>query len=233
MTLFSICVPTYEMSGYGHEMLKELFENLKLQTVQDFEIVVSDQSQDDKTLRVCEEYSDTFTIKYIRNFYGKGKSAHNLNTCLDACVGKIVKIIFEDDYFVDNDALKKISKKFEQTNYKWIMTAFTHTQDTKTYFNPIIPRMNDNLLEGVNTMGNPSCLAFLRSHKQYFDEDILYIVDCELYYRLHLLYGDPGIIEDILVALRYHESSATLDPKFISKKSAEINYCANKYLQLS
>ena len=69
MTLFSICVPTYEMSGYGHEMLKELFENLKLQTVQDFEIVVSDQSQDDKTLRVCEEYSDIFTIKYIKNFF--------------------------------------------------------------------------------------------------------------------------------------------------------------------
>ena len=97
--------------------------------------------------------------------------------------------------------MKKIADKFEKTDCKWIMNAFTHTQEPGVYFNPMIPRMNDKLLDGVNTMGNPSCLSFLRSHKQYFDEDIVYIVDCELYYRLHLLYGDPGIIEDQLVFL--------------------------------
>ena len=70
------------------------------------------------------------------------------------------------------------------------------------------------------------------AYKQYFDEDILYLVDCEFYYRMNLLYGPPAIIDDTLVAIRHHKSSATLNPEFISKKDVEINYCTNKYLQL-
>lgn len=232
MSLFSICIPTYEMGGYGHEMLEKLFENLKKQTIQDFEIVISDQSEDLKTFDVCKKYSNTFYIKYIKNFYGIGKSAHNLNTCLDSSTGKIIKVFFQDDYFLDNYALEKIYKKFENENCKWVMNSFTHTSDDINYFNTMIPQLNDRLLEGINTMGNPSNLSFLRSHKQYFDEDILYLVDCEFYYRMNLLYGSPGIVEDTLVAIRYHQSSATTNPEFISKKDTEINYCANKYLQM-
>ena len=232
MTLFSICIPTYEMGGYGHKMLEKLFNNLKEQTLQDFEIVISDQSKDLKIFEICKTYSEDFYIKYVKNFYGIGKSAHNLNTCLDFSTGKIIKVLFQDDYFLDESALYKINKKFENENCKWVMNAFTHTEDDLNYFNNMIPRINDKLLDGCNTMGNPSNLSFLRSHKQYFDEDIIYLVDCELYYRMNLLYGSPGIVEDILVAIRYHPSSATLNPEFISKKDVEVNYCYNKYLQM-
>jgi glycosyltransferase involved in cell wall biosynthesis len=231
MNLFSICIPTYEMSGYGPKMLRGLFDNLKSQTVQDFEIIISDQSEDLETYKVCEEYSDVHTIKYIKNFYANGRSAHNLNICLDSSTGKIIKVIFEDDYFLDCDALKKIANKYNE-GYKWVMNSFTHTQDDENFFNYMTPSLNDHLLDGVNTMGNPSNLSFLRSHKQYFDEDLLYLVDCEFYYRMNLLYGCPGIVNDTLVAIRYHESSATMNPEFISKKDVEINYCANKYYDI-
>lgn len=219
------------MSGHGPNMLKGLFDNLKSQTIQDFEIVIADQSEDLETYKVCEEYSNIHTIKYIKNFYANGRSAHNLNVCMDSSIGKIIKVMFEDDYFLDDNALKKIFEKHNQ-GFKWVMNSFTHTKDDKNFFNPIIPKLNDKLLDGVNTMGNPSCLSFLRSHKQYFDEDLLYIVDCEFYYRMNLLYGNFGLVDDILVALRHHENSATFNPEFISKKNGEINYCANKYLQL-
>ena len=99
------------MYGYGPKMLKGLFDNLKSQTIQDFEIIISDQSKDLETYKVCEEYSNVHTIKYIKNFYANGRSAHNLNTCIDSSVGKIIKVMFEDDYFLDDDALKKISEK--------------------------------------------------------------------------------------------------------------------------
>ena len=49
---------------------------------------------------------------------------------------------------------------------------------------------------------------------------------------MNLLYGNFGLVDDILVAIRYHENSATFNPEFMSKKDVEINYCANKYLQL-
>ena len=167
----------------------------------------------------------------MKNFYANGRSAHNLNTCLDSSTGKIIKVMFEDDYFLDNDSLKKIAEKYDE-GHKWVMNSFTHTQDDKNFFNYITPTLNDHLLDGVNTMGNPSNLSFLRSHKQYFDEDLLYLVDCEYYYRMNLLYGSPGVVDDTLVAIRYHESSATMNPEFISKKDVEINYCANKYYDI-
>lgn len=220
------------MGGYGYEMFEYLLNNLKNQTLQDFEIIVSDQSFDNKILDVAEKYKNIFDIKYIKNFYKKGISANNLNTCIDSSTGKIIKVLFQDDYFVDDNSLKKIYEKFNDTQCKWLMSGFIHTSDTINYFNTMMPEYNNMVLDGINSMGNPSNLSFLNSHKQYFDEDIIYLVDCEFYYRMNLLYGPPCILNEVLVAIRIHEVSATNDPKFTSKKDAEVNYCHNKYYDI-
>ena len=79
MKKFSICVPTYEMGGYGHVFLNELLTELKYQTIQDFEIVITDQSLDTDVIKVCDQHSDKLDIKYIRNYYNKDKAAANIN----------------------------------------------------------------------------------------------------------------------------------------------------------
>ena len=48
MSEISICIPTYEFKGDGVKYLSELFDTLRVQTFQDFNIVVSDHSVDDE-----------------------------------------------------------------------------------------------------------------------------------------------------------------------------------------
>ena len=48
----SIAVPTWESYGKGNEFLDDLFRTLEIQTFQDFEVVVSDHSKDDKLVDV-------------------------------------------------------------------------------------------------------------------------------------------------------------------------------------
>ena len=62
----SVCIPTYEMGGRGAAFLSRALESVKLQTVKDLEIVVSDHSEDDCIQKLCID-SD-LSIKYLRKY---------------------------------------------------------------------------------------------------------------------------------------------------------------------
>lgn len=228
MKKFSICTATYEMGGYGHIFLNELLTELKQQTVQDFEVVISDQSSDTNVMQVCDYHSDKLDIKYFRNYYDKGKAAANINMAMKYSSGEIIKILYQDDFFVVADALEKIQKEFEN-GAKWVVNGWTHTRDKKSFFNTIVPFYRDNVLLGANTLGNPSNFSILASERLYMDEEILYVVDCEFYYRTKQKLGLPKIIEQTLVCARHHPVSAVDQPSFYSRLEPEVEYCLKKH----
>lgn len=228
MKKFSICIPTYEMGGYGYIFLNELLTELKYQTIQDFEVIITDQSPDNKVMEVCDYHSDKLYIKYIKNYYNKGKAASNINEAMKYASGEIIKILYQDDFFVVVDALEKIKKEFEN-GAKWVINGFTHSHDKKTFFNTRVPFYHDNVLLGENTIGNPSNFSILSSERLYMDEEILYVVDCEFYYRTKQKLGLPNVISDILVCARHHPSSAVDNPSFYSRKDPEVEYCLKKH----
>lgn len=228
---FSICIPTYEMGGYGHVFLDQLFHELRYQTVQDFEVVVTDQSMDSKILEVCGTHCGLLDIKYFRYYYQKGKAAANINTAMRYAQGEIIKILYQDDFFVDAKALEKIQAEFDN-GAKWVVNGFTHSEDKKNFFNTRIPFYTDNVLLGENTIGNPSNLSILNcenKEKVFMDEEILYVVDCEYYYRLKQKLGMPTVIKDILVCARHHPASAVDKPEFYNLKNPEVQYCLKKH----
>lgn len=227
MKYFSICIPTYEMGGYGHVFFQELLAELQQQTFQDFELVISDQSNDDSILRVCEKYSGVLDISYFKNFYNRGKAACNINKAMQYASGKVIKILYQDDFFVVPNALEKIYEEFEK-GCSWLVNGFTHTTDKKTFYNTKIPYYHDMVLLGENSLGNPSNISIINKDKIYMDESILYVVDCEYYFRLKQKIGLPKIVEDILVCSRIHPVSAVNNPKFFNLKDTEVEYCLKK-----
>ena len=106
MTEISICIPTYEFKGDGVKYLSELFGTLQLQTFQDFNIVVSDHSVDDEIYDYCKKMSKCLEIIYIRNQYGRGNLGPNTNVALEHGTGRILKVVYLDDLFVNIDALQ-------------------------------------------------------------------------------------------------------------------------------
>jgi len=202
MSEISICIPTYEFKGAGVRFLAELFSSLEKQTFQDFDIVISDHSRNDEIKNYCQ--STDFDILYVSNPNGRGYQSTNTNCALEHAEGRILKLIYQDDLFVDEQALEKIKNRFD-LGCKWLFHGFTHTTDGVETHRDCVPRWCDLMLEGRNLLGSPSCIAFLNESKMYMDENIKLLIDTELYHRMRMKHGMPEIISDILIANREHD----------------------------
>ena len=205
MSQISVCIPTYEYKGDGIKYLSELFDSLAQQTFQDFDVVISDHSQDDVIMEWCCHCHYDFDITYIENPNGRGYLAPNTDCALENAEGKILKLIYQDDIFVDNQALEKINDAFVP-GVKWLLHGFTHTTDGVETHRDCVPQWSPRMLEGDNLLGSPSCTAFLKGSYLGMDHDLNLLVDTELYHRQRIQFGLPAIVEDVLIANREHDN---------------------------
>ena len=208
--MISLAMPTYETFGRGCEFLRFQFEKFRTQTFKDFEIVISDHSKNGDIKTLCEEYEGKLNIVYIRNPLKRGSLSHNTNNAIKNCKGDIIKILFQDDFLFEDDSLQKINDSFCEGMY-WIVSSCEHVLDTSTEtYNKIIPRYSDEIMSGVNTIGNPSVVAFRNLENNIlFDEKMTWTVDLDYYKRMHDRYGDPKVIEDTVVIIRIWEKQLT------------------------
>jgi len=204
MAEITVCIPTYEYRGDGVTYLVELFDSLARQTFTDFDVVISDHSVDDVIMEWCRHCHYDFEITYIKNPNRRGYQAPNTDCAIENAEGRIIKLIYQDDIFVDNDALQKIYDSF-QNGAKWLIHGFTHTTDGIETHRDCAPRWTPRMLEGDNLLGSPSCTAYLNGTYEGMDEDMKLLIDTELYHRMRWIHGMPKILDDVLIANREHD----------------------------
>ena len=99
----SVCVPAYNNPEEVERLLKSLFE----QTFTDWELIVSDDSKDDRV--GCVVRSMCGSIAQERFHYQKNAvplgHVFNWNEVLKLSHGEYAKIMFSDDFFTDRDSL--------------------------------------------------------------------------------------------------------------------------------
>jgi hypothetical protein len=61
------------------------------------------------------------------------------------------------------------------------------------------------------------------------DENLLWIVDGEYFYRSYYHYGDPIMIKDTLVCFREHGDSAFKKKELRELDTKERQYCEDKF----
>lgn len=235
MPKVSIAIPTWESHGRGQEFLDDLLGTIQIQTLKDIEVIVSDHSVDNDVKVVVNSYAESgLNIKHFRNTENRGNGPANTNTAIDLCTGEIVKVMFQDDFFYDDEALEKIYDALTQSDKEWLVCGCNHTNDDgESFYWTLMPEWNDNILQGVNTISSPSVMAFKRERvDQRFDESLTMMMDCEMYYRMKKNYGDPVYLHDDLVTNRMHDkqisSMYTDDTQYLYKIKKEIEYCENK-----
>jgi glycosyltransferase involved in cell wall biosynthesis len=204
----SICVPTYEMYGKGLIFLKRLIKSVLDQTHNDWELIISDDSKNTEIKEYIISINDN-RIKYIKNEDNRKISSVNLNNAIKNASGEIIKPIFQDDFIYDKNCLYQISSIMSTSNRVWGSCGFVHTDEFETFFcRYMLPSINPHLLQGVNTLGCPSNIFFLKSCDQFFDEALQWLMDCEFYYRLNTL-SFPVFINSPLMATRIWNDSVS------------------------
>jgi GT2 family glycosyltransferase len=231
MSKISVCVPVYEMkNGLSKRFLIEYLAHLMYQSYTDFDIVVSDQSENDDLKKICDTFSNVLDIKYIKNTSGIKNAANNVNHATKHATGDIIKLLYMDDFYVDRDGLKKVAEAFEKNDGKWLICGFVHCNQDKTkFFDQRTPWYGNKYPNGDNTTGNPSTYAVRKECLIEMDENLLWIVDGEYFYRSYYHYGDPIIIPEVQVCFREHEDSAFLKQEFRDLEVKERKYVEEKY----
>ncbi len=216
------------MHGKGAGFLRANFDILLRQTFTDFDVIISDNSTTDEIERVCQEYSGRLDIKYFKNPDTRKRMSSNVNNCLDQATGKIIKILFLDDFLNGDGALKTIAEHFDIERDTWLATGCLHTKDGVTLVRPHAPLYSDDIYSGNNTIGSPSVVAIKNGLPIRFDPDLSWLMDCDFYKKLYDMYGSPVLVQDNLTVIRQGEHQLTsLLPN--STKRAEKELMKKRY----
>ncbi len=224
----SICVPTWEQYGQGPLFLSHLLQTICSQNYNNLNVIISDHSLNEDIRSVCQIFEKKIEILYLKNEQNRGNSPSNTNNTIFHADGDIIKIMFQDDFFYDENALTKVVSTFEKENCQWIVSGSNHTyNDGKTFERFIIPKWNDEIIFGKNTISSPSVLSFKNNLNIFFDENLVMMMDCEIYYQFFIKHGKPVIIQDPLVTNRIHKNQ--ISRMYNKNISDEITYIKNKY----
>ena len=105
--LVSICVPTYNRPLF----LKQAMESAIAQTLNDFDLIVLDNSENDESRLVCESFCDD-RIRYIKNEKNVGGIV-NMLRIVKYIRGQYVKFLMDDD-LLKPDCLAEMVAAMEQ-----------------------------------------------------------------------------------------------------------------------
>ena len=234
MSKLSIAIPTFESYGKGAEFIDDLLRTIEIQTFKDFEVVISDHSQDEEVYNVVKQFRDKFKIVYLKNEEDRGNGPANTNFAIDHCSGDIIKVMFQDDFFYDDEALQKIYNALNDSDKMWLLNGCNHTADHgHSFYWDFYPEFNDKLLDGVNTISSPSVVAFKREVTRRFDPSLTFYMDIDFYYGMRVDYGDPVLYNDVLISNRFtSDYSVTTNVSNKNKEyyeRTESEYCKKKY----
>ena len=83
---------------------------------------------------------------------------------------------------------------------------------------------------GNNTIGGLDVLTIKNeSEPMFFDESLLWLLDCEYYKRSYDKYGPPKIINKILVAVRLGDYNITNTEATLRVRTSDFDKVLNKY----
>lgn len=196
----SVVVPIHDMTN-GDYFLRRLTNSLDQQSFRDFELVITRD----------------------------GKMAENTNSAIKKAKGDIIKILYMDDYLWSTQSLQHVADAFKKGT-GWYASACVHTHDGLNFKNPHVPSYNLKIATGNNTIGSPSVVAFENDDPLLFDENLSWLLDCDLYARLYERYGLPMLCDslDVAIGLGEHQMTNIIKP---NEKYEEHQYLLNKYAQ--
>lgn len=197
MTRVSIAITTWEAHGQAVHFLNRSLQKIREQTYPLIEVVISDHSVDDAVKDCVDRNRQLFpemTIVYSRNPNRRGSFAANQNNAFRQSSGELIKALCLDDYLLNNSAIAEIVSAFASfPDKKWMVGTYLHTRDGHALYDPTSPMYSPQLALGNNSFGCPTCLTIRKEilEMEMFDEELIWLVDCEYYERLWRRFGEP------------------------------------------
>ncbi len=209
--LISICIPSYQRTHY----LQRLLQSISHQTFKNFEVIVSDDSNDDSVQNVIKTTEDKFPIRYFKNEPSLGTPA-NWNFAINKAKGEWIKLMHDDDWFATSTALQTFADATKKGN-KFIAGGYNNIGENgaalrKPYLSLSKKKRllrQPMILLAENIIGQPSVCMVHRSVTAKYDEGMKWRVDIDYY--MQLLHSEKTFtrIRKVLINLGINQTSVT------------------------
>jgi glycosyltransferase involved in cell wall biosynthesis len=210
----SICIPAYKRP----EFLKRLLDSIAIQTYQDFEVIVTDDSPDQSIKILCGGYQGKYPLSYVRNERALG-SPENWNEAVRRARGEWIKIMHDDDWFAESDSLAIFATSIARhPEASFIFAAYRDVfldkgKERKMFVNPFRYRAfikNKATLLSQNIVGPPSVVLYRKDPDVAYDPRLKWLVDIDFYIR-YLSGRKAAYIDKVLVNVGLGEEQVTRD----------------------
>lgn len=233
--LLSILIPVFNYP----EGLVRILHGLNLTNADRYEVLVSDNSDDDRCKKIMEDWrtKSKFNITYIRNIPAIGPVL-NWNKLLDTAKGNFSLLIHHDEFAIGSDFLSQLVDKIEKSPEKDIFILDCILVDPETGRNvPHIPSfIKSLLLKGRptylfrrNYIGPSATVVCRTKFYPRFDKRLIWLVDTDLYVHMFLKSRKYMYLPNIKVgSLQGRKDSITAKISGSLKviKAREISYLA-------
>lgn len=208
MDNITIIIPIYDPTSSQEGHVRRLLSSIKTQSELPQEVILAGNHTIPYLDTILNEVGLTIPIKFARNS-SKG-AAENLNFLSDRVQTPLTKIMFQDDFFAETEALERMRRKMQAKKTRWVVSACNHyyeeTNVTGRYFRP---RFSHRIARGINSLGAPSVAMYETNSEIRFKKEMVYMFDCEWYLQLQHKIGKPSIVEDPLITIGIHSKQAT------------------------
>lgn len=180
--------------------MKRCLDSLVSQSFTGFEVILSDDSPDDSVQQIAEEYKTDLSVVYFKNDPSLGTPA-NWNFAMQHARGEYIKLMHDDDWLADNEALQKFYDCLEMNpGVDFCFSAFFNVQLKTGKTNPVfcssisryLLRKDRYNLFKRNFIGPPSVVFQRNNRTDWYDVHFKWLVDFEGYIRF--LNGKNGFV---------------------------------------
>ena len=241
--LVSIMIPTYNRPRYFRETL----ESARAQTYPNIEIIVCDNSTDERTVELMQAYEDDVRIRYVRNRAAR-KKAENFMPFEHLAQGEYLQWCMDDDILLP-DKITRMMDAFLREPDTTLVTSVRGVIDGdgnyqgqwkdsvplygtyECYRGTAVGRAI--LMDCANFLGEPSAVLFrrrdLRHHYwQAEARGYLTISDCVMWLEL-MECGDAVIFARPLSLYRRHEGQEGAQADVIVRSRVEWRRLIEEY----
>ena len=209
----SICIPSYKRIHY----LQRLLDSIVIQTYKDFEVVITDDSNDDSVQQLLKNYEGTIPINYYQNRVALG-TPENWNEGIRRANGEWIKIMHDDDWFAQENALEIFHEAIVQNpGQSFIFSAYNNVVENKDLLQPVFLTRTGQFLLKKNPLnifknqfvGNPSCTIIKKDIAVFYDNRFKWVVDFEYYIRCLQKLKDFYYINSALINVGINDTQVT------------------------
>ena len=241
--LVSIMIPTYNRPRYFRETL----ESARAQTYPNIEIIVCDNSTDERTAELMQAYEDDARIRYVRNRAARTK-AENFMPFERLAQGEYLQWCMDDDILLPDKITRMMDAFLREPgitlvtslrgvvdgdgNYLGLWQGNVPVHGTyECYRGAAVGRAT--LMDRANFLGEPSAVLFRRDdlkHHYWRAEARGYqtISDCAMWLEL-MEHGDAVIFARPLSLYRRHEEQEGAQADVIVRSRVEWRRLIEEY----